>query len=97
MRHWLVCYDICAPGRLKRVHRILRDFGAAIQYSVFACRLSDMDRAVLEARLLDVLDVREDQVMFVDLGRVGDGDRRVPGSRVLGKPRRPELAGAIVL
>lgn len=97
MRHWLVCYDICEPGRLRKVHRIMRDFGAALQYSVFACRLTDLDRAVLEARLLDVLDVRVDQVMFVDLGRVADADRRVPGSRVLGRPKRPELAGAVIV
>ncbi len=38
---WLVCYDIRAQRRLRRVHRILRRRGATVQYSAFAVRAHD--------------------------------------------------------
>ena len=96
-RHVLVCYDICEPRRLKRVHRVVRDFGRPIQYSVFACRLTDLQRADLEARLLDEIDQRIDQVMLVDLGAVGSSNDGVPGARVLGRARDPDVTGVVVM
>jgi CRISPR-associated protein Cas2 len=96
-RHVLVCYDICEPSRLRRVHRVVRDFGRPLQYSVFACRLSAVQQADLEARLLEEIDQTVDQVMLVDLGPVDRSDLTVPGTRVLGQPRRPEIVGTVVL
>jgi CRISPR-associated protein Cas2 len=65
---YLVCYDICAPGRLRRVYRILRGFGDALQYSVFRCTLSEVQLARLKDRLSGALNAAEDQVLFVRLG-----------------------------
>ena len=67
-RQYLICYDIAHPGRLRRVHRTVRDFGDALQYSVFSCSLSKKDLAVLEARLRPILHCGEDQVLLIDLG-----------------------------
>lgn len=94
-RHILVCYDVCNAKRLRRVHRIVRDYGDPVQYSIFACRLTLQDRAELERRLLAVIDQRADQVMLVDLG-VATG-AAVPDSRVLGRARMPELVGVVVV
>jgi CRISPR-associated protein Cas2 len=33
----LVCYDICEPKRLRRVHKVMKGFGEPWQYSVFFC------------------------------------------------------------
>lgn len=96
-RHVLVCYDICDARRLRRVHATVRDFGDPLQYSVFGCRLTHQERVELERRLLEIIDQGCDQVMLVDLGPVGQHDPAVPGSRVLGKPRMPDLVGVIVL
>lgn len=96
-RHVLVCYDIRDPVRLRRVHKTVRDFGIPVQYSVFACRLADRDRAALEARLLDMMDQTVDHVMLVDLGPVGRSDELVPGLRTLGVPRTPGLPGIAVV
>ena len=96
-RHVLVCYDICEARRLRRVHKVVRDFGRPLQYSVFACRLSTAQQADLEARLLDEIDQRVDQVMLVDLGPVERGDLGVPGTRVLVNPPEPKIVGAVVL
>lgn len=95
-RHVLVCYDICDARRLRHVHATVRDFGEPLQYSVFSCTLTQQERAELERRLLEIIDQRCDQVLLVDLGQA-TGDRAVPGSRVLGKPRMAGLVGVIVL
>ena len=76
---------------------MVRDFGDPVQYSIFACRLTHQERAELERRLLEIIDAGCDQVMLVDLGAVAIGDAAVPGSRVLGKPRMPDLVGVVVL
>lgn len=84
--HYIVAYDICDPIRLRRVHRTVRDFGDPLQLSVFACELSSLDRAVLEQRLLEIIDARADQVMFVRLAPVAHGDSGPPGCHTLGRP-----------
>src|SRR5690625_231275 len=35
MRDFLICYDICNPARLARIHRKLKSWAVPIQYSVF--------------------------------------------------------------
>ena len=61
MAHYLICYDIADPRRLRRLHRFLRARAVPIQYSVFLFhgdrRAADalMDEA---ARLID--DKRDD-------------------------------------
>ncbi len=95
--HVLVCYDVCDPRRLRKVHGIVRDFGEPLQYSVFSCQLTAQERAELEAALLEVLDQHCDQVLLVDLGQAEIHGHAVPGSRVLGKARKPALVGVIVL
>lgn len=37
---YLVCYDVRDPGRLRRTHKLLKGYGASLQYSIFRCRLS---------------------------------------------------------
>lgn len=100
MRHrYIVSYDISDPKRLRRVHHIVRDFGDALQLSVFACELSRKDLAVLEARLLDAIHQRQDQVLIVDLGRVrGDaGERPLPGAHTLGRELTPGFVRVLVV
>lgn len=67
-RSYIVSYDICDEKRLRRVFRICRDYGDHLQYSVFECRLSAAERVELEAKLSKVMNLREDQVLFIDLG-----------------------------
>lgn len=87
--HYIVSYDIADPTRLRRVYKTVRDFGDGIQLSVFACQLTDMDRASLESRLLDIINQREDQVLFVKLGPVADDGDTPPRCEVLGRKLSP--------
>ncbi len=85
MRHvFLVTYDICDDRRLRKVFKIMRNWGDHLQYSVFECQLGSMDERRLRAELNDVINNAEDQVLFVDLGPVsGRGERVI---RSLGRP-----------
>lgn len=67
-RRYIVAYDIRQPGRLRRVHDIVRSFGEAVQYSVFVCDLTRSELVALRARLHAVVKLSEDSVVFIDLG-----------------------------
>ena len=85
MRHtFIVSYDVCNDKRLAKVLKTMRGFGDHLQYSVFECHLSRADLARCRQRLIDIIDRKEDQVLFVDLGPAeGRGDRVITA---LGKP-----------
>ena len=73
---YLVCYDICDDKRLRKVFQTMRNYGDHLQYSVFECQFTAMDLARCRGELSRIIDHREDQVLFVDLGRAqGRGDR----------------------
>jgi CRISPR-associated protein Cas2 len=81
---YIVCYDICDPKRLREVFQVMRGWGDHLQLSVFECRLTRADLVALRAELAEIVDHREDQVLFVDLGPTGArGDRVITA---LGKP-----------
>ena len=48
-RSYLVCYDVRDPKRLRKVHRVMKAYGEAWQYSVFWCTLWAVDRERMEA------------------------------------------------
>ena len=50
-RVFLVCYDIADPKRLRKVYQLVRAYGERLQYSVFRCVLSELQRAQLERSL----------------------------------------------
>ncbi len=92
---YLVTYDICEEKRLARVHKTMRGFGDHLQYSVFECQFSQADLARCRHLLSKIIDHREDQVLFVDLGPVeGRGDRVISA---LGKPYAPLDAPCIIV
>jgi CRISPR-associated protein Cas2 len=81
---YLVCYDICDEKRLRKVFQIMRGYGDHLQYSVFECQFTQTDLARCRYLLSEIIDHREDQVLFVNLGPAeGRGDRVITA---LGKP-----------
>jgi CRISPR-associated protein Cas2 len=64
----IVTYDISDPKRLRRVFKTLKGYGEHLQLSVFRCDLTASQRLELVAKLGEMVDHSEDQVMFVDLG-----------------------------
>ncbi len=69
---YIVSYDISDARRLRRVHRTMRGYGDALQYSVFRCDLSASERVLLIEALTEIINAREDQVMLINIG-LADG------------------------
>lgn len=67
-RSYLVCYDIRDDKRLRRVHKLMKAYGEGWQYSVFYCTLKSIDRVRMESALRELANLKEDQILIVDLG-----------------------------
>lgn len=65
---YLVTYDIADPDRLRRVHQVMKGAGEWLQFSVFECDLSDREKQELLLDLSRHINMRADQVLFIDLG-----------------------------
>lgn len=66
-KRWrLVCYDIRSPERWRKVFKLVRGAGEAVQYSVFRCRLDDRETEKLRWQLAQVMDP-EDSLLVIDL------------------------------
>lgn len=83
---YLLCYDVCDEQRLRRTAKVAEAWGNRIQYSVFVCDLTDVERVRLVQGLKDVLEVSTDRAFLVDLGPTGQSsDRRL---QWVSKPER---------
>ena len=73
----VVSYDIKDDKRRMKVHRILKDYGQWMQYSVFECRIDGAVYLRLRARLEEVVALdKGDSVRFYflcedDVARIG--------------------------
>lgn len=77
-KRYFVTYDIADPDRLRRVFKVMKGAGDHVQFSVFRCDLSDVQREVLLAKLRAEIHAVEDQVLFIDLGpSEGEAEGRV--------------------
>lgn len=94
-RCYLVCYDIRDPKRLRRVHKVLKGYGEAWQFSVFFCVLKDIDRVRLQTDLEEQMNQKEDQAMILDLGPNEKAAREA--ATVIGQPLPERDSGIIVV
>ena len=94
-RCYLVCYDVRDPKRLRRVHKLMKAYGEAWQYSVFYCTLKPIDRARLENALREEMNLKQDQVLIVDLG--GNEDAARDSAAVLGPSLPEQESGTVVI
>lgn len=80
---YLVCYDISNAKRLQKVHRKMRGSGEALQYSVFRCDLTASEKTILWSELHSLINHREDQILFVNLGH--SNSQRAENLETLGR------------
>ncbi|WP_297057468.1 CRISPR-associated endonuclease Cas2 [Thermosulfurimonas sp.] len=65
--YYLVCYDIAEEKRLKKIARIMEDFGVRVLYSVFECRLTNQEFEIMREAVEKVIDPLEDKVRYYRL------------------------------
>ncbi len=68
----VVAYDIATESptgrrRLRKVAQLCLNYGQRVQYSVFECRVSEIELHKLKTALLDVIIPREDNVRIYRL------------------------------
>jgi CRISPR-associated protein Cas2 len=68
---YLLSYDVRNERRLRRCAKLAEEFGYRLQYSVFVCDLSAVERARFEQRLAEVLNLNVDGAVLIDLGPCG--------------------------
>jgi len=90
----VISYDISDDKRRTRVFELLLGNGDHVQYSVFLADLLQRELIVLKARLSDIINVREDQVLFIDLGK----ETRPLGEslEVIGRSYQPSSRSMVV-
>ena len=88
---YLLVYDIRKPQRLRRVHDVAKRFGDPLQYSVFVCDLTKVEKTLLRAALSDEIDSAVDSVAIFDLGPADD--RAIKCVDYLGVARSVGAAG----
>ena len=92
---YIVAYDISDGKRLRRVYKKMNGFGDALQYSVFACDLSSKERVIMEEALTEIMNLKEDRVIIIDIGPAeGRGENVV---RTLGRQTKPKQREALVV
>jgi CRISPR-associated protein Cas2 len=94
-RCYLVCYDVRDPKRLRRTHKVMKAYGEPWQYSVFYCTLKPIDRVRLENELREVVNLKQDQVLIVDLGSNEDAAREA--ATTLGPALPSQNEGIVVI
>lgn len=94
-RCYLVCYDVCDPKRLRRIHKLMKAYGEPWQYSVFYCTLRSIDRVRLENDAREILNLKEDQLLIVDLG--GNEEAARESATVLGAALPEGEPGTVVI
>ncbi len=92
-RRYLVGYDIADPKRLRKMYKTMRGYGDSLQYSVFLCDLTSMERALMMEDVRSVMHERDDRVFLVDLGRA----RKTQRIEFLGKQPDQLADGAAVI
>lgn len=83
MSEFIICYDICDPRRLGRLHRFLKKYAVPLQYSVFLFTGDDRQLDRLLARAETCIDPKTDDLRAYPLPARGLKAR-------LGKSALPE-------
>ena len=92
---FIVCYDITDDKRRTEVFNTCRGYGERIQYSVFRCHLSRVERIDLEVKLRFAINQDLDQVLFIDLGPVRGRAQNCVA--FIGKPHIPPNDGPTIV
>ena len=78
----VLVYDVTSDRRRTRLHKLLRQYGVAVQASAFEARLTPAERAALLRQIGGMIDAKEDSVIAYVVTH--DQEERIAA---LGRPR----------
>jgi len=67
-KRYLIAYDVSDDKRRNAIFKALMGNGDHVQFSVFLCQLNAVELERLKGALGESLNVRQDQVVILDLG-----------------------------
>lgn len=82
----IVAYDIRDPRRLIRVAKVMKDYGARVQKSVFEVRVNDKRFAEMKRRVEEKINEEEDGVKYFPLCEKCAGTVEIIGQGVFVDP-----------
>ena len=65
--HWIILYDIRDVKRLSKVAKVVESYGWRVQKSVFESNADEKTINILKRRLLDIIDIETDFILFFDV------------------------------
>lgn len=68
---FLCTYDIADDKRRTRLFHLLKDHGEHVQYSVFLCELTPMEKSNVIGRSTEFLNEEKDQLLIIRVGPEG--------------------------
>ena len=89
----VVSYDIPEDKRRTKVMKLLRNFGAHVQYSVFECELKDTAYQQLRERLAKLISPQVDSVRFYFLDEDQVKRIEVIGQKPVERPKEFYVVG----
>ncbi len=84
---YLVAYDITDPGRLYKVHNVIKNFSTGGQKSVYECFLTDRELELMLKYLCKVINIKNDRLHIF----VMDGRSRTHTLGIAVQPRDPKF------
>lgn len=63
----VVAYDISNPRRLRRVMKLMVNYGVRRQKSVFECELNERRFVALRSKMSELIDAEDDRVCYYHL------------------------------
>ena len=91
--NYLIAYDIRHPVRLRKLAKIVQDYGLRMQKSVFEAEMTPSELQSMKKRMLGVIDPKEDGIKIFRLCQSCEAKRTGAG---LGKPTLPDAAWHIL-
>lgn len=87
--HYLIVYDILNPVRLRRLAKIVQDYGLRMQNSVFEAQMTPSELQSMKGRIKKIIDPAEDGIKIFRLCQSCEAKRTGMGK---GAPRLPDAA-----
>ncbi len=81
----IIAYDVSEPGRLAKVHNLLKGYSTGGQKSAYECFLTDGDLNTVKASLEGLIDEQADRIHIFQL----DGRSRTHTLGIAVQPKDP--------